>query len=498
VLLNPGTTCWRVAPSPRAAVLVDTADYFDAARSSMFKARRSIHLLNWAFEAQTPFRPAPGGGAAPEDRIGGFLKDLAVAKPELDIRLLCWKSALPIAATQDFFPWRDRLFFAGSGVKFRLDGRLPMGACHHQKAIVIDDALAFCGGADFGPDRWDTPLHLDADPRRRKSPTSKSYFCARHEVMGLIEGPPAAALGELFRERWLRKTGESLPPAQTGEASDLWPDGVEPAFTNVAAGFSRTSAAWRDYPEVREVEALSLAMITGARRSIYMENQYFTSPVIAEALAARLAATEGPEVVIVSPRRSPSWFDQMTMDRTRSRFIGRLRSADVHGRFRAYFPLTAAGAPIIVHAKLAIIDDCLLRIGSANINNRSMGFDTECDLSLEAEGETAEASRTAIAAIRAELVGHWLGCPARAVAEAMEKEGGLGAAIEALRAAGAGRLSPIEPAPLGALATLIAKYHLGDPASPADSWRPWRRRAHLEASAEAVRARLAMSFAHMP
>ena len=32
------------------------------------------------------------------------------------------------------------------------------------------------------------------------------------------------------------------------------------------------------------------------------------------------------------------------------------------------------------------IDDTLLRIGSANINNRSMGFDTECDLSLEAAG----------------------------------------------------------------------------------------------------------------
>ena len=104
----------------------------------------------------------------------------------------------------------------------------------------------------------------------------------------------------------------------------------------------------------------------------------------------------------------------------------------------------------------------------------------------------------AIAAIRAQLVAHWLGCPARAVEGAVESEGSLVGAIEALRAGGADRLRPIEARPLGPLATLIAKYHLGDPAGPADSWRPWTRRAHLEASAEAIRRGLGRALIQMP
>ena len=134
---------------------------------------------------------------------------------------------------------------------------------------------------------------------------------------------------------------------------------------------------------MREVEALHVASIRAAKRLIYMENQYFTSPLIAEALAARLREPDGPEVVLISTEHSPSYFDQATMDKTRFDFISHLHAADAHGRFRVYSPVTTLGRTIIVHAKLTIIDDTLLRIGSANINNRSMGFDSECDLVLE-------------------------------------------------------------------------------------------------------------------
>lgn len=89
-------------------------------------------------------------------------------------------------------------------------------------------------------------------------------------------------------------------------------------------------------------------------------------------------------MVLISTEHSPSYFDQMTMDRTRLAFLDRLRKADRHNRMKMYCPVTAMGLPIIVHAKLTIIDDQLMRIGSANINNRSLGFDPECDLSLEA------------------------------------------------------------------------------------------------------------------
>ncbi|MDB5442645.1 MAG: hypothetical protein JWP73_1021 [Phenylobacterium sp.] len=477
MLLEPGTTCWRCDPSGRAALLIDMADYFDAAMTAMSRAKRTIHLLNWAFEPETLFHPKDGCTGPDGDRIANFLKCLAKDKPKLDVRILCWKSALPVAATQHWFTLADRKVFGGSEVKFVLDGRLPMGASHHQKMIIVDDAIGFCGGGDIGPDRWDTALHLDDDPRRQRSQRKSDTkdYDSRHEVMGVVEGAPARALGALFRDRWTRATGEVLPEPRS--AKPVWPACVVAQFEGVEVGLSRTVGAWRDYAEVREVEALHLESIRAAKRCIYMENQYFTSPLIASALARRLAEPDGPEVVLIGAERSPSYFDQMTMDATRVKFIERLKRADKHGRFQAYSPVTTLGRIIIVHAKLTIIDDRLLRIGSANLNNRSMGFDTECDMSFEAAVRAGTGNRREIQRLRTRLLAHWLGCDDVRVDEAIAKAGGVGKGLEALRNAGYARLRPIELPPLKRLAEFVADYHLGDPWSPTDSWRPWKRRA---------------------
>ncbi len=467
------------------------ADYFDAAMKAMRRARHTVHLLNWAFEPQTLFHPKPGCTGPEEDRIGVFLKTLAKANPKLDVRVLCWKSALPVAATQHWFTLADRKVFAGTAVKFVLDGKLPLGGCHHQKVLVIDDAIAFCGGGDIGPDRWDTPQHLDDDPRREKTKhahgNSEDDFDSRHEVMGLVEGAPAKALGALFRERWARATGEDLrePPA----TRPAWPAGVAAQFEGVEVGLSRTLPAWRRYPEVREVERLHLEGIAEAKRCIYMENQYFTSPLIAAALARRLAEPEGPEVILIGTEHSPSYFDQATMDRTRVKFIETLKRADKHGRLQAYSPVTTLGRIIIVHAKLTIIDDRLLRIGSANINNRSMGFDTECDMSFEAAERGGAASRQKIAGLRTRLLAHWLGCEDAIVESAIRKAGGVGAGIEALRIAGYARLRPILLPKVSGLAAVIATYHVGDPFSARDSWRCWRRKTESEQAGQRGRKR---------
>ena len=491
MLLRAGSTCWRIETATRAAILMDVEDYYLAARAAMLRARASIHLLNWAFEPETTFAPNGGeGGADAEtgDTFGGFLRALATERPGLDVRLLCWQSALPIAATQNFFPLRARECFAGSGVKFRLDGALPMGASHHQKMIVIDDAVAFCGGADIGPDRWDTTEHGDDHPGRRRLGGRARFFEPRHEVMALVEGPPAAALGALFRERWRRGTGE-IVAAPTLAPADGWPDEVAADFRDIAVGLARTAPAWRGQPEVRENERLYLAAIAAARHCIYLENQYLTSPVIAEALGQRLAEPDGPEIVLISTRHSPSYFDRLTMDRTRGVVLRRLRRADTGGRLKAYSPVTARGRAIIVHAKVAIIDDRLLRVGSSNLNNRSTGLDSECDLALEA---SRAADRQRIGGIRDRLVGHWLGVPGKAIANAVAASGGLGAAIEALRGQGRERLVPIVATRAGPLSLLIAAFHLGDPVSTADSWRPWTRRRTLRRDLMRAADRLAL------
>jgi phosphatidylserine/phosphatidylglycerophosphate/cardiolipin synthase-like enzyme len=480
-VLKPGSNCWRVENARRVALLVDGQDYFAAVLAALRAARRSVLLLGWGFDPRTRLLPDGFERGDEPDEIGHVLLDLAAARPDIDIRILIWKSALPIEASQDFFPHRARAWFADSAVKFRLDDATPLAGCHHQKVLVIDDKVAFCGGADFGVDRWDTPAHSDTDARRI-DPTFSTHP-PRHEVAMLVDGEAARALGDLARERWRRASGEAPPAPEPGEG-DPWPAGVRPDIADTPVAIVRTEPAWRGRPAVQEWKRLTLAAIASARRTIYLENQYFTSPAMAEALARRLGEPDGPQIVLVSTAASPSWFDRLTMDRERGVALRRLRAADVFGRFRAFCPQTAQGHPIIVHAKLCITDDRLLRVGSANLNNRSLGLDTECELAIEAGA--APETAAAVERLRDRLVGHYLHRSARDVASSIARHGGLIAGIEALDPGH--RLRRIAAPQAGPLGRLISGYHLGDPLGVEDAWRPWRRKALLAGEVRAIAA----------
>ena len=489
-LLRPGDTCWRLERAHRLKFLVDYQDYFSALRSALMAARRSIHVLSWGFDPRTRLAPDGSRVRGGPDEIGRTLIRLTQADPSLDVRLLIWQSALPISATQDFFPHRARAWFKGTGVRFQLDAEVPLGACHHQKVVVIDDCLAFVGSGDIVGDRWDTTGHADRDERRRNP--DGGLHPPRHEVMAMVDGPAAAALGQLFRSRWQVSVGEP-PDAPAPTDGDPWPQRMAPDITDATVAIARTRPAWREQPRVGEISRLTREAIAAARELIYLENQYFTSPIIAEALAERLMEPQGPRVVLISSHRSPSYFDRLTMDRTRSVALWRLKAADVFGRFHAFAPYTDGGRPIIVHAKTMVVDDRLVRISSANLNNRSEGFDTECELAMEAR--TADEA-AAIAHLADRLAGHWLGLDAGVMAGARQEHGGL---AEALREASGGRLRALEPTPLGPIGEFIAAFHLGDPSDPTDAWRPMRRRERLYERVRALReARAAARPAEYP
>ncbi|MBU1376508.1 MAG: phospholipase [Alphaproteobacteria bacterium] len=481
-VLTPGETCWRTEKADRVAFLVDTEAYFTALYEAMMKARRSILILGWGFDPRARLFPDGYDGPDDPDEVGHVLLRLAKERPLLDIRLLIWKSALPIAASQEFFPHKARKWFQGSPVKFHLDDQVPLGACHHQKVVIIDDRLAFCGGGDISVDRWDTPGHLD-DDQRRIMPDQECH-APRHEVMMMVDSDAARALGEHFRARWLNATKTLIEPAPDA-GGDPWPDHVPPHLLDTKVSIARTQPAWRKQPCVQEIRELTLACIADAKTTIYLENQYFTSPVITEALAKRLGEPNGPDIVLVTTGASPSWFDQLTMDHARGAMVWRLRASDVYGRFRAYHPTTRAGTNIIVHSKTSVFDDRIVRVGSANINNRSFGFDTEIELAVEAESDD---ERRNIAAFRDRLVGHFIGYTGDAVAKAMADRGGLIHAIEALNR-DSGRLNPIDPSRRTPLEEFIAAYHLGDPADVGDAWRLGRRRERLFAQSRALSRR---------
>jgi phosphatidylserine/phosphatidylglycerophosphate/cardiolipin synthase-like enzyme len=217
---------------------------------------------------------------------------------------------------------------------------------------------------------------------------------------------------------------------------------------------------------VREVEALYLRAIKTARRCIYIENQYFTVVPIADALAARLGEPDGPGVVIIGPKQCEGFIETAVMDRGRALCLDRLRAADAFGRLRVLHAVSTTDdgqpRPINLHSKLLIADDRLLIIGSANLANRSMVLDTECNLAVEAH---SAAERAAVLQARDTLLGEHLGCGAAAFAARARALGSIVAAIDALNG-GRRRLEPLAIAPVTLPPELAAGVALTVPTEP--------------------------------
>ncbi len=475
-LLEPGETCWRVARAHRVTYIVDTAAYFAAAKAAMRRAQRSIVILGWDFDPRLRFEPHKESDGT--DELGRLLESLLDEKPELEVHILIWAMALPVAVQRLMIPYRAQWWLSHERLHYHLDHRHPPGACHHQKVLVVDDAVAFCGGTDFAGNRWDTSRHDGADPRRR-TPDGQAYE-PRHDVVMAVDGPAAAALGDLARARWRRATGEVLRAPDV--ANDPWPPWLAADLREVEVGIARTEPAWREQAEVREVEALHVRAIAAARRWIYVEYQYVASPLIGAALRARLREPDGPEIVIVCPEHSPSYFDRLAMDPVRDLLIDRLRKSDHHDRFRVFVPVAMDGTPIIVHAKVMIVDDRLVRIGSGNLNNRSFGFDTECDLAVDARhaarpADAVDVNRRFLVRLLAE---HMAALPDR-TARFLQETGSIIATIRALNRDTGRRLAAVRTEPPVGIGAVIGSHHLLDPRSTADNFRPWKRRISARA-----------------
>jgi phosphatidylserine/phosphatidylglycerophosphate/cardiolipin synthase-like enzyme len=152
------------------------------------------------------------------------------------------------------------------------------------------------------------------------------------------------------------------------------------------------------------------------------------------------------------------------MDPARALLIESLQAADHQKRLRFYTPITAGGEYIYVHAKITIVDDVQLRVGSANMNNRSMGLDSECDLLIDVREEVSAAAGEPIAAFRCDLLGEHLGVSAETIAAEFACSGSLIATVEALR--GGGRtLRPLEVKKPSESEAELAESELLDPES---------------------------------
>jgi phosphatidylserine/phosphatidylglycerophosphate/cardiolipin synthase-like enzyme len=459
-----------VAKASRAAFIIDADDYFRIARKAMLSARSRIMLIGWDVDTRICLDQDSDDGAP--DCLGPLLSWLHANRPGLEIYVLAWNAAAYKFLGRGSTIFRLATWARHKRVHFRFDATHPFEASHHQKIVVIDDSLAFCGGIDMTGSRWDTREHKDKDPGRRRPTTGRPYT-PWHDTAMAVDGDAAKALGELGRLRW--KVGCKAEMPELGDLPDVpWPEGLEPGFRDVDIAIARTRGKVPNWTEVREIEALYVDMIMAAERFVYLENQYFASRVIAEAITRRLRETGGPEFVLVSARAGMGWLDDEAMSPARAELMKAMAEADHEGRFRIYNPVTQGGEDIYVHSKVTIVDDRMVRVGSANLNNRSMGLDSECDVMIDAANDPTGAVGTRIAAIRNDLMGEHLGVAPAEVERIFADTGSLIRTIDALR--GEGRsLRPFEPEEPGTLEKTLAQSESLDPESADESFEPLAR-----------------------
>lgn len=472
-ILQVGRNCWRICQADKVAFLIDGETYFRTLNDSLPLAKQQIMILAWDIYSRLKLIPTQDDNQhSPVPTISERLDQLARDERQLHISILCWDFSLLLAMSREWLPIYKLDWQTHRRLSFCMDDRYPLGASHHQKVVVIDDALAFAGGIDLTRGRWDTSEHRADDERRQFVDGEPLPIRPYHDVQLAVAGPAASALGSLARERWRRATGKKLAVPQSEAVpgnNQLWPPGLPADIENVDVAIVRTQPAFGDFTEVREVEQLYLDTIAAARDYIYIENQFFTAPSITKALAKRLAESDGPEVVLNQPLNTEGWLSQQSMDMMRVIAIRRLREADQYGRLAVYYPdIPELGTQSInLHAKIMITDDRFVRVGSSNLNNRSMGLDTECDLAVEVTPDDNRI-KDSIRHFRNRLLAEHLDCRPDEIDITVQEQGSLLSGIEALRGEGRTlkRLEPRFPEPDE---HILRDIQFTDPERPVDA-----------------------------
>lgn len=449
-------------------MLVDADAYFRAVRAAIRNARHSIFILSWDIDSRTRLVPEGANDGYPE-ALGEFLHAVVAERPELHAYVLNWDFAMLYALEREWLPQYKREWKTDQRLSFRMDGMHPIGASHHQKVVVVDDQLAFVGGLDLTRARWDTPEHACHSPLRCDS--EGKPHAPFHDVQAMVDGDAARALGELVRTRWQRAMPDEPAVGFCTDHHELWPQDVVPDLGDVRVAISRTEPAYEGHAGVHELRQLHLDAIAAARHSLFFENQYFTSGVIANALSARLDEADGPEVMVVSPQTQSGWLEEATMGVLRTRVHRRLKQADRYGHYRMYCPSIPGLREqcLNVHSKVFAVDDTLFSVGSANLSSRSMALDTECNLVIEAEGDEAERARirSAIARLRNRLLAEHLDTVPEAVDAALREKNSLHQVVAALRRSER-HLRELDPIVSPELDALIPEQALFDPEMPID------------------------------
>ena len=435
------TDDFPVHKAPRAAFLVDGRMTMLEMCLHFLSATQTIHIAAWGLSPELllvrgKHHRAGADGSAEQQELLTWLRAKGLTEPDLifwqqceelsvknvlsyavaqgiTVRVLLWNTyTLPFQPS----PKQVQETLEEIGVYCLLDDS-HMGLfnhptmAHHQKTVVVDNTFAFIGGIDMMMqsngeyDRWDTKGHPYHHPLRIGKDGKMPH--SWHDVHILFEGSAVADVEQNFRQRW-----NALVNLHEMDPLLILPEPMaETSVTNVAGNLhvqvTRTipNGMYTFVPEggiatILETYKNAFAL---AKCSIYLENQYFwrrtflgvENPAMGlphadmEQLWQSLAdALERGVVVTMLVPDNPNVGREFTDDGLQ--YLWSLAPRAVASGTLQVYTLgcsTQKGdstlyRSIYVHAKVAIVDDEWMTVGSANLNNRGMRDDTEMNVAL--------------------------------------------------------------------------------------------------------------------
>ncbi|MFO7963408.1 MAG: phospholipase D-like domain-containing protein [Desulfobacterales bacterium] len=419
MIIREGKNCWCCPEADRVSFIIDGADFFETFVTAVQQARQTVYIAGWDIDSRLVLdRRRRFPETIPP--LGDFLNQTAKANKYLNIYILAWDFPMMYLRERQWWPIFNLGWKTHRRVHFYLDSEHPVGGSQHEKIVVIDDAVAFCGGLDLTQNRWDTSEHRLEDPRRKN--TDGKAFAPFHDVQMGVVGEAAAVLGKRFRERWRIATGNVLPVPEKVSVPN--PPFKADIASGCRAAISRTLPAYKNQEGVREIEQLYLDAIRSANDFIYIENQYLTVNAVCNELKKRLSRDDAPEIILVMPQKASGWLEQSTMDAIRRHRLQEIAKQDRKKRLGIYYPVIGNGrSSVYIHSKVMVVDDRMAVVGSANLSSRSMGLDSECCLSVEGEpGSDIEAS---IAGFRRRLMAEHMGVAPGEIAAAEQRYNAL-------------------------------------------------------------------------
>jgi len=359
--LEAGPGGWAAGdPPPRPGndveVLIDGAEALPRLAAELENARSSVQIAGWHFSPEFTLRRGD------DEVLRNLLAELA---ERIDVRVLMWAGApLPLfkPSRREVRAIRDSLC-AGTKVRCGLDAKERPMHCHHEKIAVIDGRIAFVGGIDLSllaGDRFDSSTH---PPRAT---------VGWHDASTVFEGPAVADVASHFALRWREVTGEELEPVEPGPAKGV----VDLQVVRTVPNSVYEALPTGDF----RIAESYLRALRSAERLVYLESQFLWSPEITTILAEKLASPPSDDfrVLVVLPAKPNNGEEE-----TRGALADLVDADDERGRILACTLYARRGAladPVYVHAKIGIVDDRWLTLGSANLNEHSLFNDTEMNV----------------------------------------------------------------------------------------------------------------------